>query len=210
VGTTDPTAGGRGPYRNGIRRRTQIVDVAMQVFGELGFVGGSIRTIADRAGVSPATLLQHFGSKDGLLSAVLEEWGRQTTKGALTEATGLAYFRGFPDLMRFHLANRGLLELFLTIAADASNPDHPARAFIQRRYADGIANLSAQLQQAVADGEVAALTPAEVDQEARLLTAVLDGVELQWLLDPSTDLVALVSTYVDQAIARWQRATKTP
>ena len=37
----------------------------------------SIRTIAERAGGSPATLLQPFESKEGLLSALLEYSGRR-------------------------------------------------------------------------------------------------------------------------------------
>ncbi|WP_426562110.1 TetR/AcrR family transcriptional regulator [Angustibacter sp. McL0619] len=201
--TASPTAGVRGPYRNGVRRRKEIIDVAMEVFGEFGYAGGSIRTIADGAGVSPATVLQHFGSKEGLLAEVLDEWGRRTTEHGLT-GSGLAYFRAFPALMEFHIRNRRLLELFITSAADASSPTHPAREFIQRRYADSLANLRAHLEQAVADGEVTSLSAVEIDQEARLITAVLDGLELQWLLDPSTDLAGLVSAYIDHTIARWQ------
>jgi AcrR family transcriptional regulator len=195
----------RGPYRTGVRRRKEIVNVALEVFAEFGYVGGSIRTIAERAGVSPATLLQHFGSKEGLLHAVLEEWGRRTTEAYLTGVFGLDYFRHYPQLMEFHRENRGLLELFLTIAADATSPTHPAHDFMQRRYADGITRLSMHLEHAVAAGEVRPLSQAEINREARLMIAVLDGVELQWLLDPSTDMVALVSAYVDQTIARWQR-----
>ena len=57
--------GGRGPYRNGVRTREQIIAAATNVFGEFGFAGGSIRTIAARVGVSPATLLQHSGARRG-------------------------------------------------------------------------------------------------------------------------------------------------
>ena len=59
------TVGRRGPYRTGIRRREQIIDAATAVFAEYGYAGGSVRTIAERVGVSPASLLQHFGSKKG-------------------------------------------------------------------------------------------------------------------------------------------------
>src|SRR5215213_1543535 len=96
----------RGPYRTGLRRREQIVAVAINVFGEYGFVGGSIRTIAERVGVSHATLLQHFGSKEGLLTAVLEEWDRRTVEASLTGVAGLDYFRRLPEVMTAHLSNR--------------------------------------------------------------------------------------------------------
>jgi AcrR family transcriptional regulator len=208
VGATEPGAANdsrRGPYRNGIRRRDEIVEAAIEVFAEFGYAGGSIRTIAARVGVSPATLLSHFGSKEGLLMAVLEEWSRRTTAASLEGSSGVAYFRRFPEVMQFHLDNRGLLELFTTLAADASSPSHPARTFIQRRYLESMGTLCLQLARAVADGEIPPLSRAQIEREARLLTAMLDGIGLQWLLDPSTDLVGDVTAFIDDTIARWQQ-----
>ena len=193
----------RGPYRTGIQRREQLVAVAISVFAEHGFAGGSIRTIADRVGVSHATLLQHFGSKEGLLTAVLGEWDRQTVEANLTEVSGLDYFRRLPEVVAAHLRHRGLLELFTTIAAEATNPGHPAHTFIRDRYTRNLATLTTHLQRAVDAGDVAPLTPAEIDVEVRLVTAVLDGIGLQWLLDPATDVVTSVSTYVERTIAGW-------
>jgi AcrR family transcriptional regulator len=200
---------GRRPYSNGVRRREEIVRGATDVFGEFGYAGGSIRAIAARVGVSPATLLQHFGSKEGLLLAVLEEWSRRTTAASLDRSSGLAFFRRFPEVMQFHIDNRGLLELFITSAAEASSPSHPAREFIRRRYVDSMGNLCVHLAQAVADGEIAPLTSAEIEREARLLTAMLDGIGLQWLLDPSTDMVGDATFYINDTIARWQHPRTT-
>jgi AcrR family transcriptional regulator len=194
----------RGPYRTGIRRREQILGVATSVFGEYGFAGSSIRTIAERVGVSHATLLQHFGSKEGLLTAVLHEWDRRTVEASLAGVAGLDYFRRLPEVMTAHLSNRGLLELFTTIAAEASSPAHPAHAFIQRRYTDNLATLAAHLQQAVDSGDIAPLTRAEIETEVRLVTAVLDGIGLQWLLDPNTDVTASAETYINRTLGAWQ------
>lgn len=199
------TAGtSRGPYRTGIRRREQIVTAAIAVFGEHGYAGGSIRTIADRVGVSHTALLQHFGSKQGLLTAVLQEWDRQTVEASLAGVDGLDYFRRLPEVMGAHLSNRGLLELFTTIAAEASSPAHPAHAFIQARYTTNLATLAAHLQLAVDAGDVAPLSSTEIQIDVRLVTAVLDGIGLQWLLDPSTDVVTSVGTYITRTIAGWQ------
>ena len=60
------------------------------------------------------------------------------------------------------------------------------------------------MQQAVDAGDVARLSPTQIDVEVRLVTAVLDGIGLQWLLDPSTDVVESISTYVDRAILGWR------
>src|ERR1700709_281021 len=129
----------RGPYKSGLRRREQLVAVAIDVFAERGYAGGSIRAIGDKAGVSHATLIQHFGSKEGLLTAVLQEWDRRTVAEGLADVSGLDYFRRLPEVMAAHQANRGLLELFTTIAAEASSPTHPAHAFIAQRYVSNLA-----------------------------------------------------------------------
>ncbi|MFF0267147.1 TetR/AcrR family transcriptional regulator [Kribbella sp. NPDC004536] len=194
----------RGPYRKGVQRRERIVRSASDVFGELGYLGGSLRAIADRVGASPATLIQYFGSKEGLLTAVLEDWTAQTKRSSMPEdVRGLAYFRQLRALMEFHVEHRGLLELFITMAAEATNPGHPARDFIQQRYANGRELWSAKLREAVDDGEIAPLTDAQIEAEIRTLVAVLDGLELQWLLGADIDLPDLVATYIDQSIVRW-------
>lgn len=195
----------RGPYKTGIRRREQLIAVAVDVFAEHGYTGGSIRTISDKAGVSHATLIQHFGSKEGLLTAVLKEWDRRTVADGLTDVRGLAYFRRLPEVMVAHQDNRGLLELFTTLAAEASSPTHPAHAFIAQRYAENLATLAGHLREAIQKGEVAAMSDVRIKIEVRLMTAVLDGVGLQWLLDPSTDVAATVSTYVERAVSAWSQ-----
>ena len=157
------TTRSRGPYRTGVRRREQIIGAATAVFAEYGYAGGSVRTIADRIGVSPASLLQHFGSKEGLLMAVLEDWDRHTVEAQLTDVTGLDYFRRLPEVMAANIGNRGLLELFTTMAAEASSPSHPAHAFIQQRYTNNLATLATHLREAIEAGEIAALTPADID-----------------------------------------------
>ena len=202
--SASPSIRSRGPYRTGVRRREQIIGAATAVFAEYGYAGGSVRTIADRIGVSPASLLQHFGSKEGLLMAVLEDWDRHTVEAQLIDVTGLDYFRRLPEVMAANVSNRGLLELFITMAAEASSPAHPAHAFIQRRYTDNLATLAGHLQQAVDASDVRSLTPAEIGIEVRLVTAVLDGIGLQWLLDPSTDVITSTTTYVNRTITGWR------
>jgi AcrR family transcriptional regulator len=194
----------RGPYRNGIRRREQIVQTASEVFAEFGYVGGSIRTIAGLVNTSPATLIQHFGSKEGLLMAVLQDWAARTEAFLGVEARGLEHFRAMQTLMDFHVDRRGLIELFLTMATEATSDQHPAREFIQRRYTYIVAEVVCHLREARDLGEISQITDHELEHEARVLVAVADGLELQWLLDPSVDLPGLFSKHLDQTIARWQ------
>ena len=194
----------RGPYRTGIRRRQQIIESASIVFAEFGYSGGSIRTIAERVGASPATLIQHFGSKEGLLQAVLDDWDRQTGDMLASGGkTGLAFFEAIHELMNFHLQHRALLELFVTMTAEATSTSHPAHDFIRRHYASAHKWWADQLRIARDRDEISPLTGAQIAAEVRQMIAVADGLEIQWLLDPSVDLHGHFKAYVDQTIQRW-------
>jgi AcrR family transcriptional regulator len=57
-------------------RRTQIVAAAIEVIGEIGWAQTSVRKIADRVGVAMSAVLYHFGSKDNLVEAIIEEMYR--------------------------------------------------------------------------------------------------------------------------------------
>ncbi|HVM47150.1 MAG TPA: TetR family transcriptional regulator [Candidatus Acidoferrum sp.] len=52
--------------------RTRILDAAEDAMGELGFTGTSLRHIAQEARVNLATVYYYFGSKRGLMEAVLK------------------------------------------------------------------------------------------------------------------------------------------
>jgi AcrR family transcriptional regulator len=86
-------------------RRTQILDVAVDVFGQGGYYGASMNDIADAAGVTKPVLYQHFDSKSDLYRALIDDVGDRMIE-AITEATAeakngreqtelgfLAYFR---------------------------------------------------------------------------------------------------------------------
>ncbi|MFT4234395.1 MAG: TetR/AcrR family transcriptional regulator [Microbacterium sp.] len=54
--------------------RAQIVRAAFDVFSEQGFTAATIADITARAGVSRGLVSYHFGSKEQLVQAVLDEW----------------------------------------------------------------------------------------------------------------------------------------
>ena len=129
----------RGPYRTGIRRRREIVEAASRIFARYGYAGGSLRQIASDVGVTTAALARHFDNKYGLLQAVLVNWEEENDHW-FADAVGLEYFRRLPRLVEFHVSEPGLIELLLTLATEATDPQHPARSWAVQRY-DGVINL---------------------------------------------------------------------
>jgi AcrR family transcriptional regulator len=195
----------RGPYRNGLRRRQQIVETAVKVFGQYGYAGGSLRRIAELVGVSAPALIRLFGSKEALFTAVLEQSDRANSARTLEKGHGLGALRQFASAVTTNVHNRGMVELLLTVATEASNADHPARPFIVERYRNLVRILAAELRHAGEIGEIRVMTDDELDAEARGLAALMDGLELQWLLDPSIDLVAVYGYHFEQLVARWKQ-----
>jgi AcrR family transcriptional regulator len=66
----------RSPTFTQSARRAQIVGCAIEVIAEVGYPQASIRKIADRVGVAMSAVLYHFGNKDNLVDAIVEEMYR--------------------------------------------------------------------------------------------------------------------------------------
>lgn len=205
MSTTSTSTGARGPYRTGVRRKAQIVDAAWAIFARRGYATSSLREIADAVGVTTAALLRHFTSKEELLVATLERWEEGTHELSIRTALGdgLDYFLTFPALMRYHVQHPGLIELFLTICTEASDPDHPARDWVAARYAAIVREGVAQLHHASDLGLMRAMSDREAEAEVRALYAMMDGLELQWMADPRVDLVAQFEGALTITLQRW-------
>lgn len=53
-------------------RREQIIDAAMRVFAQKGFVRATNKDVAHEAGITPGLIYHYFESKEALLQAVIE------------------------------------------------------------------------------------------------------------------------------------------
>jgi len=178
----------RGPYAKSAEQRRRILDVAQDVFGRRGSHGASLREIADLAGMSQAGVLHHFGSKTGLLMAVLEERDQASRQQADTGATWDEQAQVARSMFERAIADRGLTQLFTTVTAESIVPGHPAHDFTVARYRRTAAEFTAALTEAAPDGPDAA--PAtDLAGVARLVMAAMDGLQLQHLLDPDANVL---------------------
>jgi len=179
----------RGPYAKSAEQRRRILDVAQDVFGRRGSHGASLREIADLAGMSQAGVLHHFGSKTGLLMAVLEERDQASRQQADTGATWDEQAQVARSMFERGIGDRGLTQLFTTVTAESIVPGHPAHDFTVARYRRTAAEFTTALTGAAPDelepDAAPATDPAGV---ARLVMAAMDGLQLQALLDPDADV----------------------
>ncbi|MFC4138466.1 MULTISPECIES: TetR/AcrR family transcriptional regulator [unclassified Microbacterium] len=180
----------RGSYAKGIARREEILDSALDVIGRRGYQNASLKDIAEVVGVTPAALLHYFGSKEDLFTAVLRRRDERDEIGAGTDIdTARAAFLA---TIRHNAEVPGLVELFSRLSVDAVDPEHPAHQYFLER--------SERLRTAVAEGlahdpsHQGALDP---DTMARVVQAVSDGLQLQWMIDPSVDMAGIVEKLID-------------
>jgi AcrR family transcriptional regulator len=166
-----------------------------------GFRGTTLGDIAARAGVGEPGLLYHFGSKEHLLERVLVEHDAEDT-------VRMAQARAAPDrsmadslleLAARHEADPAFIRLFTIVAAESVDPQHPAHDLFVARYRRVRADLAQWAAREQREGRMTeAIDP---DAVARLVVAILDGLELQFLLDreergivdPLAEFLALLS-----------------
>lgn len=105
------------------RTRSQILHAARAVFAEQGFHAAGLEEVAARAGITRKTVYNQFGSKLGLLEALLSELeGRANLGSRVQAALDLgqperalrAYFR---EACRFWSADQAVLRNLLGAAA---------------------------------------------------------------------------------------------
>ncbi|GAA4921095.1 TetR/AcrR family transcriptional regulator [Streptomyces coeruleoprunus] len=162
-------------------RRADILRAAFEVIAERGYRGASLAAVAERAGLTQQGLLHHFPSKEALLVAVLEERDQWDTGG--TGATGRAAWRLdlLATLVEYNAMRPGIVQAFSALLGESVTEDHPAREFFTHRYTQVREDLAGLLRAEFGERLPGGLTP---ERAAPLLTAVLDGLQYQWLLDP--------------------------
>ncbi|MBT0772035.1 TetR/AcrR family transcriptional regulator [Kineosporia sp. J2-2] len=188
------TTGRRGPYAGTAARRRTILESAFEVFSEAGYRGGSMRDIAQRIGIAHTTLLHHFSSKSDLLAGVLELRDEHDQPG-LAEAGGAGILRQLVEVVRRNQRTPGLTELYCILSAEATAPGHPAHEWFRERYVRTVGHTRAALEQMAQRGELReGVDPA---REAQRIVALMDGLQVQWLLDrDSIDMAAQMREYL--------------
>jgi AcrR family transcriptional regulator len=181
----------RGSYPKGVARRQEILDSAIEVFAQRGADRTSLRSIAEAVGVTHAALIHHFGSLERLLVEVYEESVRRLDREA-----PIAPDVSPVEIMRLSAQrNRGvpgMVQLYTTLVATALEDGHPAATtFATDRFASARTSLAERIRARQADGRIR--SDLDADEVAALVIAASDGLQTQWLLDPSVDQVGTLA-----------------
>jgi len=171
---------GRGPYAKGVAKREEILATALEHFARMGYDRASVREIARESGLSQAGLLHHFSSKNELFLEVLRR--RDDRDGDPDQHRHVHAVDHLEKAVERNVNEPGLVRLFVSMSAESVDEESTAHAFFENRYEWLRQELSADIRQRQAAGEVLPdLDPVDL---ATLLVAASDGLQLQWLVQP--------------------------
>jgi len=201
---SDRPAGGPAP-RKRVNRREEILRAATDAFAAQGFNNTSLADIAAGLGVTPAGVLHHFGSKTDLLTAVLERRDSDDPPPA-----GGGMLDHLVATAQRNAEQPGTTRLYAVLSAESATAGHPAQDWFRSRYeglrADVERALLDRLGLPAADG-----VPADVRDAAAAIIAVMDGMQVQWLLAPdSVDMAGATRAVIESVVDRLAAARSAP
>lgn len=183
-----------------VRRREEILRAALATFGNKGYYNGPLTEIAEQVDMTHAGILHHFGSKDQLLLEVLAY--RDESDVAPLEGRhipdGVDLFRHLVRTAALNATRAGIVQAYAVLSAESVTEDHPAREYFTGRYR----TLRSELVQAFATWcrELGVTAPETIGHASASILAVMDGLQVQWLLDPDAVDLAEATAFAIDAI----------
>jgi AcrR family transcriptional regulator len=185
-----------------------ILMAAIRVMARLGPVRLTLADVAREIGLSPATLVQRFGSKRGLLLAVaasgtegieacfdmVRAAHRSPLEALVAAATEMSRMATSPEELANHLA-------FLQI--DLSDPDFHRHTLDMSTRTN--AGYRAFLDEAVSAGE---LVPCDTARLARAVSAIAGGSLIGWAIFREGTAEAFVRADLDTLLEPYRRPPK--
>lgn len=182
------------------QKRIDILRAAIETFGTKGSTNGTLADIAEQVGMTHAGVLHHFGSKNNLLLEVLEFRDRDDVAHLADQHIpgGPALFAHLVATAQRNALRPGIVQVFTVLSAESVTEGHPATAYFQERYRNLRAEVDAAFRALCAQEGVT--DPDTIDRAAASILAVMDGLQLQWLLDPTAVDLAGASEFAIEAI----------
>jgi TetR/AcrR family acrAB operon transcriptional repressor len=153
---------------------------AAEVIGERGFRQATIAEIADRAGISRGSIPWHFGNKEGLLAAVIEQFIEDMADRFVVDEPGSPRDIGGALDAAMLFVQLPETRLLIMVMAEAIEEGSSLAPW----YAKVHAAMRAQLRDWVRPRDLPAGVTA--DGWATVVMAAMMGIHQQWRLSPDT------------------------
>jgi AcrR family transcriptional regulator len=183
----------------GKQTREAILTAAARLFAEHGYRGTSLASIASAVDLTQQGVLHYFPSKEALLLALLDEKyhedGRLLSASLEHEHEGLDLLTALQSLVEHNTVVPERVRLFSALITESVSSEHPAHTYFVDRYRKVRERLLRSLQLGQRSGQIRA--DVDLEQLVPLLVAVMDGLQIQWLLDAQVDMRASFALFAD-------------
>lgn len=179
---------------------SRLLAAAAELFAERGYRQTSLADIGKNAGYSHGLVTRRFGSKQGLIVALLDhminDWTQRALAPSLERRTGIEGIRAFYDAFcQNATANSSNLRALESLMFEGlwGEPELKERLAVVQRQGQ------VQFRDLVESGIKAGTVRPEVDADAAALMAAtaLRGATYCWLLDENFDLCATLRSFGD-------------
>ncbi|MFI5508129.1 TetR/AcrR family transcriptional regulator [Mycobacterium sp. NPDC051804] len=168
--------------QQGEQSREQILDATEKLMSSRGYAATSISDIRKACGLPASSIYWHFGSKDGVLAAVMERGAQRYFAAIPAEAT---VERQLDAVIYQQSQHPDFLRLFLLLSLERS--DDPAAAEVIRRVRDtAIARFRDAITQLLPADLPEPKAQRILDELAAVAVALSDGIFLAVHLEPTT------------------------
>jgi len=182
----------------------ELLAAADRVLMSQGPAGFTLAKAAERAGVSAATLVKRFGSKETLFLRLSQRWvaslEAQLSDRAAGQASPLARLRAvalhnYYDLDNPATASKQLAALAVDLQHDEM------RELLHIGWGHVRRHLRRHAADAIARGELIGCPPPE--QLARIILALMEGGCLAWSVHPEGSLIVRLAADLDTILDAW-------
>ncbi len=182
-------------------RRRDILRAALETFGAKGYNKAPLTEIAEQVDMTHAGILHHFGTKDNLLLEVLRYRDENDVENLENHhiPPGIDLFRHLVKTAFQNAERAGIVQAYAVLSAESVTDDHPAREFFEVRYRTLRAEV-AEAFEVVCASQGIDPDADHVRQAAASILAVMDGLQVQWLLDRSEVQLGEASAFAIEAI----------
>ena len=191
------------PNRRGVKSRELVLDAAERVMAKHGYEAATLARVVEEAGIPMSSVYHYFGSKDGILLAVMERGAdrffadlpeRDRRAGPPAEhlakvmSTAIRTLELHPDFLRL---------LIVFAAQPSAAGDGQVQAVVSRVREQALTRLRGQLAIAFGDDPQSPVT----EQLARFALAAIDGAVVACQADRGVTLERLLEPLAASLVA---------
>jgi len=185
------------PDRNSGATRERLIQAAIELISERGYAATGVGPVCQRAGVAKTALYWHFGSKEGLVAAVVERvgttWIEELQKATYLEGDAPQRLeRLIVEWRRLLLEQPQLIRLPMVVQLEQGEGSE--------RIADALRTIWARAERALVEGIEDSIGPGlpDLDLVAHTTITLLQGAALRQIVLPD-------EVYLDRVLAELRR-----